>query len=273
MMITIFLTTLISLGVAAGVFYLLVLRPAGQVERWMAAVANEEALPQRPAIGWCFWLHPIHRECLAAGDKIREIRLGTEESRSKLEKVEFLQHFILGSLIEGVMVLDQEHRITLVNSEFLNLFRLVQSPLQSTLIEIMGDDKLDEMVATAFRSGQVVSGRISKVFNSEGGRPPVFEVSVVPVHSSPTTVGSVVVLFLPPPDRPRMVQILKRHGEKLHRLASEWTQRGGAQIQKSVTELAMLGVALGEVEESEEEEAATVPVVESALAEESLRQS
>jgi hypothetical protein len=62
-------------------------------------------------------------------------------------------------------------------------------------------------------------------------------VSAIPARISETRVGAVVVLFLPPPDRPRMVQILKNHTEKIIRLADTWTVRGGVRLRSSVADL------------------------------------
>jgi len=90
-------------------------------------------------------------------------------------------------------------------------------------------------VRNVFSTGAVQSGRVSR--KTSHGRPPSFEVSAVPVRVSEDQVESVVVLFLPPPDRPRMVQILEQHAEKLHRLANDWTVHGQVRLRSTVADL------------------------------------
>jgi PAS domain-containing protein len=243
-MTTIILSSLIIVAVVVAIFYFAAIGPARIAERWIAALANGEKFPEKPDVGMCYWLYPIHRELQGVANKMERIRAGSDEMQAKLVQVEFMQNYILASLIEGVMVVDENYEITLVNSEFLNLFQLTQSPLRQKVKEVLEDDKLEAMIRAAFKTGQVEAGRITKQFDSspQGGRPPAFEVSAIPVRVSETRVGAVVVLFLPPPDRTRVVQTLKRHSEKLHRLVSEWTLSGRTRLRSSVSELADMDI-------------------------------
>ncbi len=232
----ILLAALLVLFTGVTVFFVGI-EPLGIVERWIATLANGDPVPENPRLGWRFWLRPVHRECLAAVKKMRNLQVGSDQMQQRLAQVEFLQSFVLGSLIEGVLVVDENRQITLVNSEFLNLFQLSESPLRRSVMEVMQDDKLDALITQAFRSGKVEAGRITRQFNPEGGRPPSFEVSAVPVRVSQSRVGAVVVLFLPPPDRPRIVQVMKRHAEKLERLVNDWTPSGRTMLRSSVADL------------------------------------
>ncbi len=237
LMTTLILTILIvAIAVALTVIFAGI-RPMRVVRQWLAALANGEAIPDAQESGAYSWMLPLHREAGNIAATMTELREGSKEMQAKLEEVEFLQHFILGSLIEGVMVVNSMRRVTLVNSEFLNLFPQEQSPLNQTVNDLVPDKKLEELITEAFETRKVCSGRVSKQSTAAGGRPPSFEVSTIPVRSTETSVHSVVVLFLPPPDRTRMVQILKSHSEKLHRLANEWTIKGGVRLRTTIADL------------------------------------
>jgi len=228
------LAILVFLVLSAAIFFLVGLEPARLMKNWFAALADGGPVPKIPPVGWRVWLHPLYREAEGVARKMEEIRAGSMEAQRRMENLEFIQSFVLSSLIEGIIVVDRQRRITLVNSEFLNLFQLEQSPLGQTISEVLGDEKLDGIVRDVFETAKVQSGRVSR--QSTTGRPPSFEVSAVPVRVSETESESVVVIFLPPPDRPRMVQILKQHNEKVNRLADEWALRGGVRLRSSVAD-------------------------------------
>lgn len=228
------LTFLAFLVIATAFFFYGTIVPARSMKNWLAALANGEKVPSAPAVGWRIWLHGLYREAEAVGKKMDEVRTDSDLIRQQLRDAEFMQNFILGSLIEGIMVVDSEHKISLVNSEFLNIFQLEESPIGQSAFEVVGDERLDKLISDVFKTAEVQSDRVSKATSS--GRPPSFEVSAVPVRISATEVESVVVVFLPPPDRPRMVQILKLHTEKLHKLADTWTERGTLLQRASVSD-------------------------------------
>jgi PAS domain-containing protein len=224
------------LAVAAiATFYLTGIESSRITRKWLAKLANGERITEEANVGWRSWLLPVHREARGASKKMEEFRAGAMETAEKLKELEFMQHFILGSLIEGVMVVNEKHEITLVNSEFLNIFQFQQSPVRQTVKEALADDKLDGIIKSVLLSGKVQTGNIRRQ-SQTSGRPPSFEISAIPVRVSQTRVASVVVLFLPPPDRPRMVQILKLHAEKIERLADEWTRRGNVLLRSTVAD-------------------------------------
>ena len=233
-------TTLILIAFVAGLIAVLFLHShftsARIVKGWLATLANGDKIPAHPRLGWRFWLRPAHYEALAAMKTLEDMRSKIRQVEATAQELQFMQHFILGSLLEGVMVVNARREITLVNTEFLSIFQLQQSPLKRPVQEALGNDDLDETVRDVFQSGRVRSGRI-RLQSQPAGRPPSFEMCAIPVKVSETEVDSVVVLILPPPDRPRMVQILKHHAEKVDRLADSWTARGNIRLRSSVADL------------------------------------
>ncbi len=236
------LSILIFAAISAAALYFIGIEPGRMVERWLTALTNDEKLPERPNLGLRFWLYPIHRECLAVAKRMNEMRTGVDSVESKLAHVEFMQNFVLGSVTEGIMVVDENLQITLVNSELLTLFQLSQSPLRRTVRQVGGDEILEGLIQAAFSSGEVQMGRITRQFSLEGGRPPAFEVNAIPIRTSATRISSVLVLFMTPADRNRAVQALKRHAEKIHRLAKDWTANGRVLLRSSVADLSELEI-------------------------------
>ncbi|HEX5175700.1 MAG TPA: ATP-binding protein [Chthoniobacteraceae bacterium] len=61
---------------------------------------------------------------------------------------------ILTSMEEAVMVVDHRHTIRLVNPSFLRLFELRLDPLTQSLLEVLRNSQLDEIVKAAFTTSQ-----------------------------------------------------------------------------------------------------------------------
>ncbi|TLD71311.1 hypothetical protein FEM03_07210 [Phragmitibacter flavus] len=212
---------LFCLLVAAAVYFL-GLRPARIVEQWAAGLSNGGHFPKKPIVNGLYWLLPVHRELQAVADKIEGLQKQVQEARSGISDEAFLKHCVLASLLEGVMVVDAHGVITLANVEFIHMFHLNQSPLRRPMGEVVGDRKLQTMVVEAMTSGQVRSGRFTRpAALAEVGRPQTIEVSAVPLRLHRDKVGGVIVLFLPPPDRLRIVQDMKRHAQRLNNLVNE----------------------------------------------------
>lgn len=210
------LTALIVAGI-----YFLGIQPARIVEKWSAGLSNGGHFPEKPDVQGLYWLLPVHRELQRVADKISGLKKQVLESKDQKAQDEFLYHCVLASLMEGVLVVDRHGIITLVNAEFINIFQLTQSPLQRTMLEVIRDKKLQALITDALTSGRVQSARITRPNATEVGRPPVMEVSAVPIRTQKEMVNGVIVLFLPPPDRTRILQLMKRHSQRLDNLVNE----------------------------------------------------
>ncbi len=155
-------------------------------------------------------------------DKITNLKEQLSQANIIRSQEEFLYNCILASLIEGILVVDAQGVITLVNAEFINIFQLTQSPLQRPVADVIYDKKLQTLITDALSSGHVHSARIARPQTTmEVGRPPTLEVSAVPIRTQKERTNGVIVLFLPPPDRTRILQSMKRHSQRLDNLVSE----------------------------------------------------
>jgi nitrogen fixation/metabolism regulation signal transduction histidine kinase len=227
---SVILGILVSCVLGGAAIYYQSLRPARLIEKWAAGLSNGGHFPKKPVVNGLYWLLPVHREMQAVSDKIEGLKRQLEEAKSGGSHDEFLKHCVLASLLEGVMVADSGGTITLANVEFIHMFQLNQSPLQRPMSEVIRDKKMQAMILEAMTTSRVQSGRFTRpAATVEVGRPQTIEVSAVPLRLQKDKVGGVIVLFLPPPDRLRIVQDMKRHAQRLNNLVSEvaFTRVGG----------------------------------------------
>lgn len=87
-------------------------------------------------------------------------------------------HTVLASIVEGVMVVDTDHNIKLVNEELMKLFNLTDSPVEKTIKEALHKDEIEEIVASAIQQNQRISKEI--YFDELTGRH-IFEINAVPL--------------------------------------------------------------------------------------------
>ena len=233
-----FLSIALLLAAAIAItFHLAGIKPARIVKNWLARLANGESIPEKPDVGWRFWLHASHYEARSASKKMEEMRQRIQTLEQQLSDSEHMQQCILGSLLEAVMVVNRKLEITVVNSELFNIYQLQQSPLKRTVEDALGDKGLHRMVQETFHTAQVQTERLMPTQPVGRGRVPSFEVSAIPFVEEESGASFVIVVFLPPPDRTRMVQVLKQYGEKVQRLADEWTRRGRVLLRSTVADL------------------------------------
>jgi len=211
------LLTLVILLVLCAVFYFVGIEPSKIVERWAAGLGNGGHFPEKPNVGIRYWLLPIHRELMGVAKKIKGLQgeLKTTAERDAVDS--FVTNCIFHSMLEGLLVVDEQRRVTRVNSEFLQIFGMTQSPLQAQLAKVLPpNSRVDQLVETAFQTGRVTGEVIYRKFGGGSGRPPAYEVRAVPLFRDADHVCSVIVLFLPPADRPRMAATLVRHSQNLN---------------------------------------------------------
>ncbi len=229
MISSILLGVIVVTALIAAAIYFIGIKPAHLVEKWAAGLSNGGHFPERPVVRGLYWLLPVHRELQRVADKISKLKKQVQEAQDGRSQDEFLFHCVLASLMEGILVVDHHGVITLVNAEFINIFQLTQSPLQRTMLEVIRDKKLQMLITDALTSGRVQSARVTRPNMTEVGRPPAMEVSAVPIRTQKEGVNGVIVLFLPPPDRTRILQSMKRHPQRLDNLVNELMLAGAAQ--------------------------------------------
>jgi two-component system phosphate regulon sensor histidine kinase PhoR len=98
---------------------------------------------------------------------------------------------VLGSMEEGVMVVDGQHVLRQTNPSFLKFFGLAGDPRGQTVLRALRATDLEEMVSAALATGEMQTGEVSV----NGSRPARhFEVSAVPMRDEDGQPGVVAIL-------------------------------------------------------------------------------
>jgi len=137
------------LAIVAGLFYLHRRRTRAQ---WRQVAAMLEALNagRKPRT------FILHGEAPVPAVGIGLETLGDERDRLKkqISQEEFNLQTILSSMVEGVMVVDTERRVRLVNPPLLEAFDLKTSPTGQTVLQTIRNATVDEMIRHALRFGR-----------------------------------------------------------------------------------------------------------------------
>ena len=89
-----------------------------------------------------------------------------EKLRGQLAREESNLRTILASMEEGVMVVDAQHVLRLVNPSFTRIFEPKGDPLGLTVLQLLREPEIEEMIASALESGEPQTREVAAV----GGR-------------------------------------------------------------------------------------------------------
>lgn len=98
---------------------------------------------------------------------------------------------IHASMAEGVMVVDSERSIRIVNDSFCKLFDLSASPLGQTVLGALRDASIEELVRTTLQSGQPQTREVSPVNRAQR----CFAISAVPLRDAGGQITGSVSVF------------------------------------------------------------------------------
>ena len=115
-----------------------------------------------------------------------------ELARTATEGTNSLQS-VLGALPDGLVLVDQQRRIQLVNPQFQRLFRLQEEANGVGLLEIVRDALIDRAVASALESGELRTEPVTIGRDLEARRD--VEVTAVPFVTGHNGASNAVVLF------------------------------------------------------------------------------
>jgi two-component system phosphate regulon sensor histidine kinase PhoR len=96
-------------------------------------------------------------------------KLAEEQARlrGQFDREEFNLRTILASMEEGVMVVDGQHVLRLVNPSFSRIFEPKGEPIGQSVLQVLREPEIEEMVGTALRTGEAQTRDIA----ASGGRP------------------------------------------------------------------------------------------------------
>ena len=115
-----------------------------------------------------------------------------ELERAATQGTSVLQN-VLGALPDGLVLVDQQRRIQLMNPQFQRLFRLQEEANGIGLLEIVRDAVVDRAVAGALASGELRSEPVTLGRDLESRRE--LEVTAVPFVTGKDGIINAVILF------------------------------------------------------------------------------
>ena len=124
-------------------------------------------------------------------------RLADEQFRLKrqISEEEFNLQAILSSMVEGVMVVDNEHVIRLVNASFLKLFNVRNSPIRQTALAALREASIEEILRATSQTGETQSREVSILNEAQMTVPRYFAVSCVPIKRADGNISGMVTVF------------------------------------------------------------------------------
>ncbi|MDB6172209.1 MAG: hypothetical protein JWL59_1520 [Chthoniobacteraceae bacterium] len=121
---------------------------------------------------------------------LEELADSQERLRRRRSRQEMNLQTILGSMEEGVMVVDRQHMIRLVNPPLLKLFHLGFDPLGQTVLQSLRGAAFDEIVSAAIASWQPQAKEIAL---DHGKTPRYLAVNAMPMRNASGEEGVVTI--------------------------------------------------------------------------------
>jgi len=113
-----------------------------------------------------------------------------DRMREEISREEFNLRAILSSMEEGVMVVDAQHILRLVNPSFLKLFDLKSDPRGQTVLRTLRETAFEEMVTQALKTH---SPQTRDVMMTSLKPPRSFEVYATPMPDVASGAGAVMI--------------------------------------------------------------------------------
>jgi two-component system phosphate regulon sensor histidine kinase PhoR len=168
-------------------------------------------------VGWRKWIAPwryidqlvrqiAHGEqprtfLVDGGVRARRVGLMLENVFRRLEQLdqqiagrESGTQAILGTMQDGLLVVDMGRHITLMNRTFENLFELRDAAVGAPLLETVRHATLDRLIAEALRTGELMQSELLLTDSNTRAERHV-EVSAVPMKDDMDLIRGAVVLF------------------------------------------------------------------------------
>jgi two-component system, OmpR family, phosphate regulon sensor histidine kinase PhoR len=132
----------------------------------------------------------IHRD-------LREIARRQREIARRIAEEDFSLRAILASMVEGVLVADENMQIRLVNERLRQMFSLPKSPMDRTVMEVFRNHLVHQVIRGALHTGKPQSAELQTEIR-DGDRFQVkhFQVTCVSLRSSgPESAAGALVIF------------------------------------------------------------------------------
>jgi len=114
-----------------------------------------------------------------------------ERLRQQMNSDSFNLRTILASMEEGVIVVDAQQTLRVVNPSFLRLFDLKADPVGQTVLRTLREAAFAEVVSAALKTGEAQTEEIATTTSKQTRH---FAVHAVPIRERPEEAGVVVIV-------------------------------------------------------------------------------
>ena len=154
------------------------------------------------ALAWWFSHRRFVQNVWRLEQRVEELEAEQVRLRGQTEGEEFNLRTILASMAEGVMVVDAQHVLRLVNPSFISLFAPKGDPLGQTVLQLLREPEVEEMIAAALATGEPQTREVAM----NGGWP----TRQFAIHSVPMRGASGVVTIFRDTTRLRQLEEVRR---------------------------------------------------------------
>ncbi len=164
------LAALTVLGSAVGWVYWKTLRPARLLRGALLSLADEGDRSNVLALAAARRLARAAAPLAACAEPLEKLTARLREMDRQLRDESVNLQTILGSLSEGVLVVDRSHKVRLVNDGLRRMFDLRGSPLNRSLLEVFRHHDVQGAVLEALDGGPARTRPLTLATRQEGGR-------------------------------------------------------------------------------------------------------
>lgn len=182
---------LLGLGVLLLVYYILVylVRPLRAVQEAVKVLANQDLSGTQLPFNL--------PEFASLSNDLRTIAETLERQRRQLEDEGFSLRAILGSMVEGIMIVDRGLRIRLANDALYSMFDLQQSPINRIVIEVFRDHRITTAIQRVIAESRPVSMEFHTDAITSAGEPKqYFSLTLAPLFpAGESNAAGVLAVF------------------------------------------------------------------------------
>ena len=143
------------------------------------------------ALAWWFSHRRSAHQARRLAQRVEELEAEQARLRGQSEHGEFNLRTILASMAEGVMVVDAQQVLRLVNPSFISLFAPKGDPLGQTVLQLWREPELAEMISAALATGEPQTRDVTM---NGGAAARHFAVHAVPMRDPAGAPGVVTIL-------------------------------------------------------------------------------
>ncbi len=162
-------------------------RPALELNRLTRKMAHDE-IPESFAVHGDEALEEVAQHLASISMRVSDLKQMRRDE-------EFNLNVLLENMFEGVMVVDRNHTIQLVNRELVALFSIRGNPVQRTTSDALRQSSVEVILTEAISTGTALRREVTLDQEAAASSLQCFEMSAVPIRTSDGKIDGAVAVF------------------------------------------------------------------------------